>query len=318
MIEFGKTLREAREAKGFTISQIAETTHMMATIVRNLEEEDFSKIVAPIYGRGFVKLYCEAVGIDAKPLVDEFMAIYNGNRMPEIKERPIAAPESVDPIQVQQPLPEPTAPEPPQRPSSPAPVQPPAPIPAPKPIDVPPPAPEPPPTDMDSLFADVKIPEPHPIPQPVEPDLFDKVQSSGATIPPPPPSPSAPPPHKADRISRYAPPTSESIKRPSPSFSLPTINLPPNFWRLMLLALVTAAIIALVCFGMRALYRATTDRPQAAEQTVERSKPPATAPAKADSPKPPEAAKNTAAKPVQPVSVPSGRTPQKIPSLFID
>ena len=28
MIEFGKILREAREAKGYTISQIAEITHI--------------------------------------------------------------------------------------------------------------------------------------------------------------------------------------------------------------------------------------------------------------------------------------------------
>ena len=80
MIEFGKTLRTARESKGLTPGQIAEKTHMMVQIVEGLENEDFSKIVAPIYGRGFVKLYCEAVGLEPKPLVDAFMEIYSGNR----------------------------------------------------------------------------------------------------------------------------------------------------------------------------------------------------------------------------------------------
>ena len=51
MIEFGKTLRAARESKGLTPGQIAEKTHMMVQMVEGLEKEDFSKIVAPIYGR---------------------------------------------------------------------------------------------------------------------------------------------------------------------------------------------------------------------------------------------------------------------------
>ena len=80
MIEFGKTLRTAREAKGLTPGQIAERTHMLVQTVEGLEREDFSKIVAPIYGRGFVKLYCEAVGLEPKPLVDAFMEIYSGSR----------------------------------------------------------------------------------------------------------------------------------------------------------------------------------------------------------------------------------------------
>lgn len=91
-MEFGKSLREAREAKGYTIAQIAETTHIMSSVIEGLEKEDFSRIAAPIYGRGFVKLYCEAVGLEAKPFVDEFMEIMNGNHSVSIKERPVAAP----------------------------------------------------------------------------------------------------------------------------------------------------------------------------------------------------------------------------------
>lgn len=92
MIEFGNALRLAREAKGFTQAQIAEMTRMAPTTVADLENENFERIAAPIYGRGFVKLYCEAVGIDPKPLVDEFMAIYNGERDTGIKERKSSAP----------------------------------------------------------------------------------------------------------------------------------------------------------------------------------------------------------------------------------
>ena len=54
MIEFGYTLRKAREAKGLTLKDIAQSTHVMEQMLADLENENFSKIAAPIYGRGFV------------------------------------------------------------------------------------------------------------------------------------------------------------------------------------------------------------------------------------------------------------------------
>ena len=75
-MSFGQTLRTAREAKGLTTSELAARTHLLVQIVEGLENEDFRRIPAPIYGRGFVKLYCEVVGIDPKPLQAEFMALY--------------------------------------------------------------------------------------------------------------------------------------------------------------------------------------------------------------------------------------------------
>ena len=92
MIEFGKTLRSAREAKGLTVAQVAEATHLLPRVVEDLEKEDFSRLPAPIYGRGFVKLYCEQVGLDPKPMVAEFMDILNGGRGAAAKERSAAVP----------------------------------------------------------------------------------------------------------------------------------------------------------------------------------------------------------------------------------
>ena len=112
MIEFGKTLRSAREAKGYTVSQIAEMTHLKTQAVEGLENEDFSMIAAPIYGRGFVKLYCEAVGLEPKPLVDEFMAIINGEHEIAIKERPVAEPVATEPPPAPPPPPTPPTPTP--------------------------------------------------------------------------------------------------------------------------------------------------------------------------------------------------------------
>ncbi len=67
MSSFGETLRNAREAKGLTCSQVASQTHMLVQIVEEMEREDFHRIPAPIYGRGFVRLFAECVGPAAPP-----------------------------------------------------------------------------------------------------------------------------------------------------------------------------------------------------------------------------------------------------------
>ena len=107
MIEFGKTLRTAREAKGLTIADIANRTHLMSAMVSDLENENFSRLPAPIYGRGFIKLYCGVVGLDPKPLIDEFMEIHSGNRQPAIRERTVTTEEPSVPEPVKEPVPEP-------------------------------------------------------------------------------------------------------------------------------------------------------------------------------------------------------------------
>jgi len=90
----GKTLRQAREAKGQTVSQVAEATRMMVQIVEDLEREDFRRIAAPIYGRGFIKLYAEYLDLDPEPLIQEFIEIYTGSRPPQIERRMEAASDS--------------------------------------------------------------------------------------------------------------------------------------------------------------------------------------------------------------------------------
>ena len=115
MIEFGKTLRAAREAKGLSVEQLAKATCMLSRVVNDLENEEFSHLPAPIYGRGFVKIYCEEVGLDPKPMVAEFMELLNGRRdagdresaSAPAKPAPVPPPEAPEPI---------AASEPPQRP----------------------------------------------------------------------------------------------------------------------------------------------------------------------------------------------------------
>lgn len=69
----GQTLREARLKHSLTASQVAAATRMKVQIVEDLEREEFSRIAAPIYGKGFIRLYADYVGLDPKPLIEEYV-----------------------------------------------------------------------------------------------------------------------------------------------------------------------------------------------------------------------------------------------------
>ncbi len=74
MKSVGQILREAREAKGLTVAQAAEGTRSKSQTILALEQDDFSKFPAPIYTRGFIKLYAEFLGLDAPGLISLFQA----------------------------------------------------------------------------------------------------------------------------------------------------------------------------------------------------------------------------------------------------
>ncbi|MCL1920031.1 MAG: helix-turn-helix domain-containing protein [Kiritimatiellaeota bacterium] len=84
---FGEILKTAREQKGLSLSAVAESTHMKVQVIEDLEREDCHRIAAPIYGRGFIKLYAEFLELDPGPLIREFMDLYTGKRPPVVGKR---------------------------------------------------------------------------------------------------------------------------------------------------------------------------------------------------------------------------------------
>lgn len=70
----GEKLRNARLNAKLTTTQIAAATRIKVQIVEDIEREDFRRVAAPIYGKGFIKLYAEKVGLNPVPLVEEYVA----------------------------------------------------------------------------------------------------------------------------------------------------------------------------------------------------------------------------------------------------
>ena len=78
----GEILKQKRLERGWTKENIAERTHMLVRSIEALETENFKRIPAPIYGRGFIKQYCRLLDIDPQPLIDEYMQTVDSTYMP--------------------------------------------------------------------------------------------------------------------------------------------------------------------------------------------------------------------------------------------
>ncbi len=69
MSTVAEQLRSAREAKSLTVEQVAEMTKIRTDHIRALEEGNFNVFSAPIYIRGSVKNYANALKMDTAALL---------------------------------------------------------------------------------------------------------------------------------------------------------------------------------------------------------------------------------------------------------
>lgn len=81
----GTALRAAREKRRLSIAEVVEATRIKSHILQALENDDYSVIAAPLYGKGFIKLYAEYVGLDPAPLIQHYLSNYAKTVHPTLK-----------------------------------------------------------------------------------------------------------------------------------------------------------------------------------------------------------------------------------------
>ncbi len=72
MPEIGAMLREARMRAHIDISEIESETKIRAKYLRALENEEWDLLPGPTFVKSFLRTYAEALGLDAKLIVEEF------------------------------------------------------------------------------------------------------------------------------------------------------------------------------------------------------------------------------------------------------
>jgi cytoskeletal protein RodZ len=71
---FGNKLREARERRGISLREIANTTKISVSALEALERNDISRLPGGIFSRAFVRSYALEVGLDPEETIQEFIA----------------------------------------------------------------------------------------------------------------------------------------------------------------------------------------------------------------------------------------------------
>jgi cytoskeletal protein RodZ len=73
MSDLGTRLKEARQASGVSLRDIATSTKISVVTLEALERNDFARLPGGIFSRAFVRAYALAVGVEPEEAVNEFL-----------------------------------------------------------------------------------------------------------------------------------------------------------------------------------------------------------------------------------------------------
>lgn len=73
---FGEELRQAREAAGISLGDMAVKCRLSVMQIRALESEDMSQLPEPVYVRAFIRGYAQQLGLDPARLQADYNARY--------------------------------------------------------------------------------------------------------------------------------------------------------------------------------------------------------------------------------------------------
>src|SRR5439155_20853 len=85
MPEIGESLREARMRARIDVSEIEAKTKIRAKYLRALENEEWGLLPGPTFVKSFLRTYAQALGRDAKALVEEYRLRHESPGEPQLE-----------------------------------------------------------------------------------------------------------------------------------------------------------------------------------------------------------------------------------------
>ena len=67
-----------------TVSEAGRATKILSKFIEAMEADDFGALSAPVYAKSFIKMYAQYLGLDARPLVDEYVAQHAPRAKPNL------------------------------------------------------------------------------------------------------------------------------------------------------------------------------------------------------------------------------------------
>ena len=75
-MSIGEVLAEARRRADLTVGQVSQQTRIRESIIRGIEDDDYSASGGDFYARGQIRSIAKVVGTDPGPLIREYDTAY--------------------------------------------------------------------------------------------------------------------------------------------------------------------------------------------------------------------------------------------------
>jgi cytoskeleton protein RodZ len=84
----GRLVREAREARGESVQEVADALHMLPRMVRALEAEDWKALQSPAFVRGYYRAYAKWLELEPAMVVQAYNQVIGDDQPPQPQLRP--------------------------------------------------------------------------------------------------------------------------------------------------------------------------------------------------------------------------------------
>ena len=78
-LTLGEKLRQAREERGISISEVAEQTRISSLYLKSIEDDNYKPLPGGIFNKGFVKAYAKYVGLDEQEALQDYARLIAKN-----------------------------------------------------------------------------------------------------------------------------------------------------------------------------------------------------------------------------------------------
>lgn len=92
-LSLGEKLRQAREDKGLTLSEVSEHTRISPLYLQSIENDDYKILPGGIFNKGFVKSYAKFVGINEQEALSDYANLIGQTETQTQEEAPRYKPE---------------------------------------------------------------------------------------------------------------------------------------------------------------------------------------------------------------------------------
>ncbi len=72
-MSFGEELRRERELRHVSLREIAQETKINLRYLEALERNEFAHLPGGLFNRGFVRAYCQYIGVDSEAMVNAYL-----------------------------------------------------------------------------------------------------------------------------------------------------------------------------------------------------------------------------------------------------